>query len=123
MSVAQPRAIIYRRVSTKRQAQGSSLPIQEQRCIALAEQYGYQVVETITDIGSAYQGDDLPGFDRLLALVRGREVEAVVLYAVDRLPRSTIAYNTLFDACETWNTAIGFAIGPHSGKFICTRLD
>jgi len=79
----------YVRVSTEEQLSGVSLAAQEEKIRAWASLKDVDLVEVIRDEG--YSGKNLkrPGFERLLELIRGPEAEAVVVYKLDRLTRST----------------------------------
>ena len=84
------RAYGYARVSTDDQARdGVSLDLQEQKIEAYAMLRDLTLIETIRDEG--YSGKDLnrPGLERLLRLIEGDEAEAVIVYKLDRLTRST----------------------------------
>jgi DNA invertase Pin-like site-specific DNA recombinase len=86
---AKVRAVIYTRVSTERQAEsGLSLDHQLTKCRALAVVNDYEVTEEITDAGVSAATLDRPGVDRVLALVRARKVEAILIAKLDRLTRS-----------------------------------
>ena len=80
----------YARVSTDDQAkEGISLDLQEQKIEAYAMLRDLTLIETIRDEG--YSGKDLerPGLERLLRLIQSDEAEAVIVYKLDRLTRST----------------------------------
>ena len=80
----------YARVSTDDQAkEGVSLDLQEQKIEAYAMLRDLTLIETIRDEG--YSGKDLerPGLEKLLRLIEGDEAEAVIVYKLDRLTRST----------------------------------
>ena len=86
---AKVRAVIYTRVSTEGQAEsGLSLDHQLTKCRALAVVNDYEVAEEITDAGVSAATLDRPGVARVLALVRTRKVEAILIAKLDRLTRS-----------------------------------
>ena len=77
------RAAIYARVSTREQTNALQLDEANRFCRAR----GWQVVSSIQDHVSGVR-DRRPGLDRLLAMVRGRHVDCVVVWKRDRLFRS-----------------------------------
>ncbi len=83
-------AAIYVRVSTGGQEQdGTSLETQEAACRRFAEAHGYTVDEAHV-YREVHTGGELHGRPRLTAMraaVRGREVDAAICYALDRLSR------------------------------------
>jgi len=80
-------AAIYCRVSTKGQADaGTSLTTQIEACRQYAAQHGYTVVaEEAEDASGATL--DRPGLDRLRDLAAQGHINALVIYALDRLSR------------------------------------
>ena len=86
------KAIGYARVSTQGQVDnGISLEMQETKIRAYCEFNELDLVEIITDAGlSGKNVTGRPGVQRLLDLIQGRKVEAVVVYKLDRLGRSTM---------------------------------
>jgi site-specific DNA recombinase len=94
------RAVIYVRVSTDGQERdGTSLASQEAACRALAESAGWQVVACIRDTASGFTLDR-PGMAHLRQLLRQREVDVLLAYAVDRLSRNQNHIGVLFDEVE-----------------------
>ena len=83
------RAAIYTRVSTDRQEdEGSSLDTQSARCRDYCAARGYGIVATISDTWTGSQYRERPGLTQLRELVRSRQVDVVVAYAIDRLSRN-----------------------------------
>jgi site-specific DNA recombinase len=81
------RAIIYARVSTSHQAEeGYSLPTQIEQCRHYAELNGYSVVGVFQDDKSGTTLDR-EGLNQVRRLVRGGEVDALIVYAPDRFTR------------------------------------
>ncbi|MBI1376752.1 MAG: hypothetical protein GC157_04615 [Frankiales bacterium] len=83
------RAAIYVRLSRKDdQTNTPGLDRQERACRALAERGGYQVVEVVREVGSAWSArSKRPGYDRLMAMVDERTVDVVLAWSSDRLYR------------------------------------
>lgn len=85
-----PRAVGYIRVSTDQQAnEGVSLDAQRARIDAYCELQELQLVEMVVDAGESAKSLDRPGVQKVLAMVSARQVDAVVIYKLDRLFRNT----------------------------------
>jgi len=84
------RAAVYARVSTDEQAEkGYSLPTQLEAMRKYAAEHGYTVAAD-AEIKDDYSGAklDRPGLNRLREMLERHEVEAVIVYASDRLARN-----------------------------------
>ena len=82
------KACIYTRVSTAEQAtEGYSIEEQERRCRASIESKGWDFAGTYSDPGISGRTMERPGLKDMLAAIRAREVDAVVIYKLDRLSR------------------------------------
>jgi DNA invertase Pin-like site-specific DNA recombinase len=79
------RVATYARVSTQHREQKPAVQVAELRRYCKARRF--QVLHEIVDRASG-GGDDRPGLKRLLAFVRAREIDAVVVVKMDRLFRS-----------------------------------
>ena len=86
------RAIGYIRVSTEEQAkEGISLDMQNAKIQAYASLEEMELIDIIEDAGiSGCTIKARPGIQHVLQLVRRREVEAVIVFKLDRLARNTI---------------------------------
>lgn len=83
------RAIGYVRVSTDRQAdRGVSLEAQAEKIRAMAGVHNAELLDIIVDGGESANSLQRPGMERLLALVDGKKVQAVIVAKLDRLTRS-----------------------------------
>jgi site-specific DNA recombinase len=83
------KTIGYVRVSTDRQAeQGVSLEAQEAKIRAMATVRGAELDEVIVDGGESAKDLNRPGVQRLLSLVNGGKIDAVIVAKLDRLTRS-----------------------------------
>ena len=79
----------YVRVSTDRQAEhGVSLEAQEAKIRAMATIHSAELLEVIVDGGESAKSLNRPGLQRLLALINGGQVQAVIVAKLDRLTRS-----------------------------------
>jgi DNA invertase Pin-like site-specific DNA recombinase len=86
--VTQPilRALIYARVSTSHHDQKPEAQIEELRRYCTAR--GWDISDEIVDHGYSGGTDQRPGLKRLMALVRARNVDVVVVTKLDRFARS-----------------------------------
>lgn len=80
------KALIYARVSTSHHNQNPQVQIDELR--RSCESRGWSINEEIVDHGYSGSTDNRPGLKRLMALVRAKEVDVVVVVKMDRLFRS-----------------------------------
>lgn len=88
-------AVIYLRVSTDEQVDNYSLETQETGCIQEAQRRGFKILQIFREEGkSAKTIKGRPMLLELLALcgMRQREIDAIIIYRVDRLARQTIDY-------------------------------
>jgi DNA invertase Pin-like site-specific DNA recombinase len=82
-------AIGYVRVSTDRQAeQGVSLEAQEAKIRAMATVQGADLIDVVVDPGESAKSMNRPGIQRILSMIEGGEVQAVIIAKLDRLTRS-----------------------------------
>lgn len=94
------KACVYTRVSTKEQAEeGYSVEEQDRRCKAAIESKGWQYVGTYSDPGVTGRTMDRPGLQNMLKAVESGEVEAVVIYKLDRLSRKQRDTMTIIEDC------------------------
>jgi site-specific DNA recombinase len=101
------RAIGYVRVSTDGQADhGISLDMQRTKVEAYASLHDLELVEVICDEGWSAKSLQRPGVQRMLARVDAGEVEAVVVYKLDRLSRRTRDVLDLVERFERANVAL-----------------
>src|SRR5579864_4567189 len=92
------KAIGYVRVSTDKQAgQGVSLEAQAEKIRAMAVVHGAELLDIIVDSGESAKSLNRPGMVRLLAIVDGGEVQAVIVAKLDRLTRSVKDLCTLLE--------------------------
>lgn len=99
---ASPRATIYARVSTTRQARdGTSLDEQVDRCSAWAAAQGMRVVATYREEGVSGAKASRPELDRLMGSARGGDIDAIVVFALDRWGRSMRNLLVTLDELDT----------------------
>lgn len=80
------KAIIYCRVSTKKDTQETSLVRQEEELLSLAAQYQFDVVKVIKEQVSGYDYER-DGILELLSLIKDKDVKAVLIQDETRLGR------------------------------------
>ncbi|MFD2682682.1 YneB family resolvase-like protein [Bacillus seohaeanensis] len=80
------KALIYCRVSTKKETQESSLERQEIELVNLAESHGFEVYKVIKDQASGYDLDR-PGVFEILDLIKESEIEAIFIQDETRIGR------------------------------------
>jgi putative resolvase len=85
------RAVLYARVSAKKQQASGNLDRQIARLREYAQVQRYLVVETLSETGSGVN-ENRPGLHRLLRMVRDGEVDVVVIEYKDRLARFGYRY-------------------------------
>ena len=95
------RAVIYARQSLDRNGDGLAVARQEQDCVKLCRDRDWTVIDTVTDNDtSASNGKPRPGFAQVLRMVDDRDVDVVVVWAVDRLVRKLADLEDVIERCE-----------------------
>jgi len=103
------RAIGYIRVSTEDQARkGVSLDNQEDKIRAYAELKDLELVGIVKDAGISAKNLNRLGVQNVLKMARQKEVEAIIVYKLDRMFWSTV------DALETTRKFDRWGIAFHS---------
>jgi site-specific DNA recombinase len=98
---------IYCRISQDRKGEGLGVARQEKDCRQLAERHGWDVAEVLVDNDvSAYSGKPRRGYERLLAMIEGDEIDAVVAWSPDRLHRAPAELETFIDLVEAHKVRI-----------------
>ena len=88
------RAIIYVRVSTGRQVEGTSLDNQEERCQEWTLKNGVLVLRTFREEGVSAKTTERPQLQEMLKFIRDnhKQIDYLVIYDVDRLARNVEDY-------------------------------
>jgi site-specific DNA recombinase len=104
------RAVLYCRVSTLEQVkEGNSLQSQERECREFARRNGYEVVKHYEERGESAKTADrtqLHEMLRFLADTKKNNVQAVIVYKLDRLSRNTDDYSALRMAFKRYSIEI-----------------
>ena len=118
----------YVRVSTDRQAeQGVSLEAQEAKIRAMATVQGSELIDVIVDGGESAKSLNRPGLQRLMALVNGGKVQAVIVAKLDRLTRSVKDLCGLLELFEKRRVALisvaeALDTGSAAGRLVITIM-
>ena len=82
------RAVLYVRVSTSKQEEGYSIPLQKARLIAFCKAKGWVVAGVFVDPGHSGSSLERPGITGLIEGVKAGKYDVVLVYKLDRLSRS-----------------------------------
>ena len=106
------KACIYTRQSLDREGLGLAVERQLAQSEKLCEMRDWIVTarESDNDI-SGYSGKHRPGYERVIAMIKSREVDVVVVYAVDRLTRRLSDLSALIDLCQETGAKIATVSG------------
>ena len=97
------KACVYTRVSSDEQVKGFSLEEQERMCKAAIESKGWEYVTTFSDPGISGRTMKRPGLQSMIAAIKDGEVQAVVIYKLDRLSRKQRDTMTIIEDIITAN--------------------
>jgi site-specific DNA recombinase len=90
------RAVTYSRVSTEDQGtNGVSLAHQSEKCKLQAQLADMEIIGEIVDSGKSAKNLNRPGIQQILEMVKRKEIQAVIVYKLDRLTRSVSDLNNL----------------------------
>lgn len=109
------KAVGYIRVSSQEQAhEGVSLENQKAKIIAYASLKDFELVEVIEDAGISAKNLNRPGVQRVIDLARTGKVEAVIVFKLDRMFRSTTDALELTRKFDRWNVSFHSINERHS---------
>ncbi|CAN5767526.1 hypothetical protein BH23CHL2_BH23CHL2_25040 [soil metagenome] len=98
---AQPRALLYTRVSSDAQEErGSSLATQLESCRAYCTDHNHRIIGEFTDTHTGAEYRERPGLSALRELLRAGAVDVVVVHALDRLSRDQTHMAVVVDEIE-----------------------
>ncbi len=122
-------AAIYARISDDREGLALGVSRQVEDCRRLAAQRGWPVVDAYVDNDvSAWKGQTRPEYRRMLEDVKAGTVDAVVVWALDRLHRAPRELEEFFEICDAAGvTALASVsgdvdLGTHDGRFLARIL-
>ena len=108
------RVATYSRVSTEDQAKhGYSLPSQIEACRKYAAEHGWTVVAEISDDGVSGATLDRPGLDRIRDMAQAGEIEAVIVYDIDRLSRKLVHQILIEEELGKAGITIHYVLGDY----------
>ncbi len=122
------RAALYLRQSLDRDGGGLAVSRQRQDCRRLAEKRGWTVVgEFVDNDVSASTGRQRPQYANLLAAIEADQVDAVVVWAADRLHRRPVELEHFIDVADKHGTALATVSGDidlasPSGRLVARLL-
>lgn len=106
------RAAVYLRMSRDDTGEGQGIDRQREDCERLAQQRGWDIVEVLPENDTSAAGKvERPQFDRLVQMIRGREVDAVIAWSLDRLTRNRRDTVTLVEAGQAADATIALVRG------------
>jgi len=108
------RAALYARVSTNQQEEeGTSLETQVEAMLVFAQQKRYDAPPDLI-FEESWPGVILqrPTLDRLRAIVRAGEIDALITYSTDRLARNPIHIAIIAEECEKHGVELLFVTEP-----------
>lgn len=92
------RAVTYSRVSTEEQGtNGVSLANQADKCKLQAQLSDMEIIAEIVDSGKSAKNLNRPGIQQILEMVKRKEIQAVIVYKLDRLTRSVADLSRLIE--------------------------
>jgi site-specific DNA recombinase len=99
-------AAIYVRISDDREGDELGVKRQQKDCDALAKRKGWPVARVFVDNDiSAWKGQRRQQYSAMLAAIREGDIDAVVVWHLDRLHRSPKELEQFFDACDAAGVA------------------
>lgn len=106
------RAVIYARISQDPRDERLGVKRQEEDLRREAERRGAELVDVLVDNDISASGKKVrPSFDRLIELVKNREVDLVLSWDLDRLQRNLKDYVRLYETCEGAGITVGWLGG------------
>lgn len=82
------RALLYLRVSTSKQEEGYSIPLQKERLIAYCRAKDYVISGIFIDPGYSGANTNRPGLTNLIEAIEAKKGDVVLVMKMDRLSRS-----------------------------------
>jgi site-specific DNA recombinase len=105
------RTALYLRVSLDKSGDGLGIERQREDCRRLAEQRGWTVTSEIVENNTSATYGPRPGFEKLLQLMEGRQIDAVIVWHVDRLLRKMTDLERVIELVEASNVRVATVSG------------
>lgn len=116
------KAVVYCRVSSKMQLDGSSLTIQYESCTRFIKSKNWTLIKTYTDEAISGARADRPAFQQMLKDAEAGYFDVIVVYALDRFSRSlTLLMLTMRDM-QNCGILIASATEPFDFSTITGKL-
>ena len=116
-------ALVYCRVSTRGQEDGTSLHTQAEACIKHAESLGYIVGRVTKEVFSGAELWDRPQLAKDREELRSGKYQALICYSTDRLARDPIHLSIIAQECDRVGIELIFVTEPMDntpeGMLIC----
>ncbi len=114
---------VYLRVSTAEQAKPGhvSLDTQEAACREAVQRSGHEVVAVLRDVQSGLE-NDRPQYLRLLELAAGRQIDAIMVYRLDRLGRDAAELLRAFKELRRYGVRVESATEPVENQLLAGIL-
>jgi len=112
----------YCRVSSQAQCDsGASIDAQIEKIKLQAALLGHPLIDIITDAGESAKDLDRPGAQRVLGMVKARQVDAVIVKRMDRITRNVVDGGNLISMFEKHGVRLisideGFDMGTIMGR-------
>lgn len=121
-------AALYVRQSLDRTGEALAIARQREDCSQLAADRGWQVSQVFTDNdASASSGRRRDGYTRMCEAIRAGQVDAVVVWAADRLHRRPVELEEFIDLADRHGTALATVsgeldLGTPAGRLVARLL-
>ena len=117
-------AAIYCRISRDQLDQRLGVKRQEKDCRSLAQRNGWKVGLVLVDNDtSASNGKPRPGYEQLLQAIEANEVDAVIVWDLDRLVRRPVELEHFFSVADATGMAKLATIGDNIEYGIRVMMD
>ncbi len=101
------KTVTYSRVSTEEQGrEGVSLANQAEKCRLQAQLADLEIVAEITDSGKSAKNLNRPGIQQILGMAKRKEIQAVIIFKLDRLTRSVSDLNKLIETFTKYGVSL-----------------
>jgi DNA invertase Pin-like site-specific DNA recombinase len=101
------RAVIYIRKSrVLKNSQHYSPKVQEDDCRKLAEKMGLNVISVLEDLDKSGKNSNRPGLQKVLRMIKAREVDFVISQYIDRNYRNGLSLLKFYDKAQEYGTTI-----------------
>lgn len=102
-------ALIYIRLSSKKQEDGMSKEVQEEKCREFCQKEGMLVKDVYYENKSALHGSKRPVFEEILARQKTKDkVDVIMVYTLNRLTRNHPDFYFIRELVDKYNTKVIF---------------